>query len=255
MVTQMNSEFKRAALEAALNFFGRFFLYEGQPLIAALLGSCNLALEDGWLEIYCPNTHTVQGLWSVRQDLAYACRFLCLPDRVRFKIGSQLVRESDLGHFPNSNPNSKIMETNTLQWLYPPGISEAELITRVLMHPSPAVLVVEEAVVAVSQAYADLTRRSISEWVTDWVGDIHGNQSRHLPGVREQLVADLERSPDGLLLNYQWPAVFCVDGSIRCFRGHFQRVSLPGGRSGRFLVLLGVPEPISSPELVNQGRF
>ncbi len=250
----MDDAFRRAALEAALNFFARFFIYERQPLIAALLGSCNLALtEDDWLEIYCPNMPTVEGLWSVRRDMALACRFLCLPDRVRLRIGSQLIREADLRHVPNHSPNLDVMTMNDLQSLYPPGISEAELITRVLMHPMPAVLVIEEAVVAVSQPYADLTHRSISEWVTDWVGEIHGNQSRHLPGVRERLVEDLERSPNGLLLDYQWPAIFCVDSSIRRFRGHFQRVSLPGGRSGRFLVLTGVPEPIESPDLIHQG--
>jgi hypothetical protein len=218
-----------------------------------LLGSCDLALVDDAIEIYCPNLQTVLGLGAVDQELAYALRFLCLPPKIRLQIGSQLIRELDLSEvaFPIFFLPNRIMDF-PIEWLYPPGISEAELISRVLLHPHPAVLVIEEAVVAVSQPYADLTGRTIASWITDWVGEVHGNQTRHLPGVREQLVADLEAAPDGLLLNYEWPAIFCVDNSVRRFRAHFQRVQL-GDRSGRMLVLLDRPEPIASPDLVKQG--
>lgn len=246
--------FRQGAIEAAARFFKRFFIYEGQPLITALLGSCDLALVgDEAIEIYCPNVQTVLGLGAVDWELAWAARFLCLPPKIRLKIGTELIREIDLSEvdLPLTQP-SQIMQFTDIEFLYPPGISEAELIARVLLHPLPAVLVIEEAVVAVSQPYADLTERSIAQWISDWVGPVHGNQTRHLPGVREKLVADLERSPNGLLLNYEWPAIFCVDGSVRKFRAHFQRVDL-AGRSGRMLVLLGVPEPIASPELVKQG--
>lgn len=250
----MNSSAKEASIEAALKFFARFFLHERQRLIYALLSGCDWAIEGGKLVIYCANQGVVNGLASVEPWLCYAAKWLCLPTVIQLKIGTELIKE--VGSTPSLINSLASPETMTsLSYIFPPGLSERELIEFVLAHPDMMVLVLEEQVVAASESYCKLTGKSLSEWLTDWTQQgsqrIHGNQSRHLPGVREKLVADLEES-DGLLINYQWPAIFARDQSTRLFTGHFQRVQF-GDRRGRLLLLLGEPVPVTNPAEVTQG--
>lgn len=251
----MNSAFKEASIEAALRFYGRFFFHEKKRLIYALLGGCEVEIESDVLVIYCTNQRVVNGLASEEFWLCYAAKWLCLPSVIQLKIGTELIREINCAtSLINSFASPESM--TSLSYIFPPGLSERELIEHVLGHPDLAILVIEEQVVAASESYCKLTGKSLTEWLTDWGQQdgrrIHGNQSRHLPGVRERIVSDLEASETGLLLNYQWPAIFSRDNSTRLFQGHFQRVQF-GDRRGRMLLLLGEPTLIANPEQVRQG--